>query len=85
MNIELARVVAARHLGGHRVWLRFEDGLEGELELRDALRGPIFEPLTDAAFFGSFVHDGLSLTWPNGASLAPEFLYRRLLEARRSA
>ena len=84
MNEELAKVVAAKHLGGHRVWLRFEDGLEGEIELYEALWGPVFEPVREPEYFGKFIVD-MSLEWPNGASLAPEYLYRRLLEARRSA
>lgn len=29
----MPRVVEAKHLGGYRVWLRFKDGLEGELDL----------------------------------------------------
>jgi hypothetical protein len=84
MNGELARVVEARYLGGHRVWLRFEDGLEGEVDLANALRGPIFEPLKDPDYFSGFLLDR-TLTWPNGADFAPESLYRRVLRGRRSA
>lgn len=84
MKDELAYVVAARHLGGHRVWLRFDDGLEGEVDLADSLRGPIFEPLKDPAYFSAFQLDR-TLVWPNGADFAPESLYRRVLRGRRSA
>lgn len=80
----LVQVVDARHLGGHRVWLRFDDGMEGEVDLREALRGPIFEPLQDPARFAEFSVD-MTLTWPNGADLAPESLYARVLAARRRA
>lgn len=83
-DFDLVHVVEARHLGGHRVWLRFDDGLEGEIDLAGVLRGPVFEPLRDPAYFAGFTVD-LTLTWPNGADLAPETLYRRVLEARRSA
>jgi hypothetical protein len=37
----------AHSLGGHRVWLRFDDGLEGEIDLAGELRGEVFEPLRD--------------------------------------
>lgn len=84
MKGELAHVVEARYLGGHRVWLRFEDGIEGEVDLASALRGPIFEPLKDPAYFAGFILDR-TLTWPNGADFAPESLYRRVASARRSA
>ena len=81
---DFARVVEARYLGGYRVWLRFDDGLEGEVDLEDVLWGPVFEPLKDPAYFANFKIDW-TLTWPNGADLAPESLYQRVLRARRSA
>jgi hypothetical protein len=56
-NPALVRVVEARHLGEHRVWLRFDDGLEGEADA-GALRGPIFEPLKSA-----YWPDSRSITW----------------------
>lgn len=78
------RVVEARYLSGYRVWLRFDDGLEGEVDLESVLWGPVFEPLKDPAYFANFTLDW-TLTWPNGADLAPESLYQRVLGARRSA
>src|SRR5262245_58947479 len=74
-------LVEARHLGGFRVWLRFEDGLEGELDLGPELHGEVFEPLQDPGFFARFSVDH-TLTWPNGADFAPEFLHERLSAAR---
>jgi hypothetical protein len=76
-------VESARHLGGHRVWLRFNDDLEGEIDLRDELEGEIFEPLRDPAYFAKFSVDD-TLTWPNGADFAPEFLHD-LVAAKRDS
>jgi hypothetical protein len=70
-------VVAARHLSGHRVWLRFDDGVEGELDLAKDLWGEAFEPLRDPGYFSRFRVDD-TLVWPNGADFAPEFLYERV-------
>lgn len=78
------RVLDARYLDGYCVWLRFDDGLEGEVELSGVLRGPVFEPLKDPAYFANFTVDW-TLTWPNGADIAPESLYARVLKAKRSA
>jgi hypothetical protein len=72
-----ARVIAAKHLGGHRVWLRFDDGAEGEIDLRSDLWGEMFEPLQDPAYFARFSVDD-TLSWPNGADFAPEFLRERI-------
>ena len=80
----LARVVEARYIAAYRVWLRFDDGLEGEVDLESVLRGPVFEPLKDPAYFAQFSVDW-TLTWPNGADLAPESLYARVLKARRAS
>ena len=73
----LARVIDARHAGDYRVWLRFADGLSGEIDLERELWGPVFVPLRDVAEFAKLrVEPDLgTIVWPNGADLAPEFLY----------
>lgn len=70
-------VTSVRHLGGHRLAVAFNDGSEREVDLRDELTGEVFEPLRDeAAFAEAFVDDETrTVTWPNGADFAPEFLY----------
>jgi hypothetical protein len=76
----MPRLVEARHLRGFVVWLRFSDGVEGEVDLSAELDGPIFEPLRDPAYFRLLtLNPSLrTITWPNGADLAPEYLYDRV-------
>ncbi len=73
-------VVEARYVRDHVIWLRFEDGAEGEVDLSSDLWGPVFEPLRDPEYFRTFVvsPDLGTVSWPNGADFAPEFLYERL-------
>ncbi len=73
----MVRVIEARQVSGTTLWLRFSDGLQGEVDLSDELHGPVFEPLRDPAVFRTFsIHPELhTLTWPNGADFAPEFLH----------
>ena len=73
----LYRLVEARFVREFTLWLRFSDGIEGEVDLSDELDGPIFEPLKDPEVFRSFqLHPELhTVTWPNGADFAPEFLH----------
>ena len=81
----LKDVVAVRALGGHRVWLKFEDGLEGELDLGKALSfHGVFAALRDEREFARVQVDpeAGTIVWPGGADVAPEELYRRLSEAR---
>jgi hypothetical protein len=76
----MIRIVEARYLSGYVIWLRFSDGLTGEVDLGAELEGEVFEPLRDQAFFRSFVlHPDLhTIVWPNGADLAPEFLHEQV-------
>ncbi len=73
-------VVEVKFVRDHIVWLRFEDGAEGEIDLAKSLRGPVFEPLQDPAFFARVrVNPELgTIVWPNGADIAPETLYAKL-------
>lgn len=74
---ELIAVVEARHVRDHIVWLRFSDGRSGEIDLSNHLRGRVFEPLHDVGAFAQVCVDPElhTIAWPNGADLAPEFLY----------
>lgn len=45
------RLIDARQAHGFVLWLKFSDGVEGEIDLRDELDGPIFEPLKNADVF----------------------------------
>lgn len=75
----LVDVVEARYVNGYTVWLRFEDGTEGEVDLGQELHGPVFEPLKDRSYFARLRvnHDTGTIEWPNGADFAPEFLYEK--------
>jgi len=36
---------------GFTVWLRFQDGTCGEVDISPSFKGPVFEPLRDPEFF----------------------------------
>lgn len=76
----LPRMVDAHYVSNFTVWLRFSDGVEGEVDLSRYLDGPIFEALRDPETFKHFAfHPELrTIVWPNGADLAPEFLRSKL-------
>lgn len=77
----LKDVVAAKAVGDYRLYLRFEDGAEGVVDLAPVLsfRG-VFEPLRDPAYFAQVRVDPElgTVAWPNGADLDPDVLYARL-------
>jgi len=70
-------VSEVRYVSGYTLWLRFADGTQGEVDLSGELWGPMFEPLNDPEVFKAVhVNEELrTIVWPNGADLAPEFLY----------
>ncbi|HBB88273.1 MAG TPA: DUF2442 domain-containing protein [Blastocatellia bacterium] len=76
----MIEVVDAKYLKDYVIWLRFNDGSQGEVDLKDELSGEVFEPLNDPEFFKSFTlnPEWKTIAWPNGADFAPEFLYSML-------
>lgn len=76
-------VVEARYVSQHSIWLRFEDGTQGEIDLSAELYGEVFEPLKDEAYFKNFTVNSETGTieWPNRADFAPEFLYEKVQAA----
>lgn len=63
----------------YRLYVEFEDGACGVVDLADRLFGPMFEPLADPELFGQVTIDEFgAVSWPNGADLAPNALRRAL-------
>jgi hypothetical protein len=60
--------------------LRFADGLSGEVELLDRMRGPVFEQARTHEGFAEVTVEPETGTvlWPGGADLAPDTLYERI-------
>lgn len=71
-------------LSGYRLFLRFNNGVAGEVDLSAELEGEVFEPLRDPALFATAGQHAVMRTvaWANGADLAPEFLLD-LMRAQR--
>jgi hypothetical protein len=74
----LKDIVFASPLEGHRLRIRYEDGVEGIIDL-DAIVSfhGVFAPLKDPAYFSQVRVDSElgTVSWPNGADLDPDVLY----------
>jgi len=64
----------------YKIYRKFNDGGDGVVDLQNKLKGPIFGLLLNVEYFKSFHLNTWILEWPNGADLAPEFLYELVLE-----
>ena len=68
-------VVDAEYLDHYKIKVTFDNG---EVKIADCfkwLNGEIFEPVKELQYFKKFFVDGWSISWPNGADIAPETLY----------
>lgn len=75
----MEKVVSVKALEGYRLEVIFSDGVQGIVQLKDRLFGPIFEPLKNVAFFQKAAVDEFGvICWPNGADLAPDALHETL-------
>ena len=76
----ILHVKQAKYLHDYVIWLRFNDGAEGEVDLANELEGEVFSPLKDISKFKAFKVDPVieTIVWENGADLAPEFLYENM-------
>jgi hypothetical protein len=74
----LKDIVEVRPFDGYRLFLRFEDGAEGEVDIAKMVRFEgVFAPLNDRTEFLKVCAncDTGTICWPNGADLDPDVLY----------
>lgn len=76
----ILHVKQAKYLHDYVIWVRFNDGAEGEVDLAGELEGEVFEPLKKLSHFRAFRIDPVlqTVVWPNETDLAPEFLYGKM-------
>lgn len=75
-------VVDVESRPGFKVWVRFENGVEGEADLSELAGRGVFERWTaNPAEFAEASVDPESgtVTWPGGLDVAPDRLYSQVL------
>ena len=74
-------VVECRVVGGHRLWLCFDDGTAGEVDVAALVpfRG-VFAVLAEPEEFAKVRVDAElgTVVWPSGADLDPDVLHARI-------
>jgi hypothetical protein len=70
-------VVAVRVVRPYLLEDTFEEGVHRQVDVELMWGGKVFRPLRDPSYFAQVAVDPDSgtIAWPNGADLAPEFLY----------
>ena len=75
----MARPVEVKALPNYRIWLRYDDGTKGEIDLSDLAGRGVFKSWQDASFFDSVrlgAHDAIE--WGADLDLCPDAMYLRL-------
>ncbi len=75
----MVRPLSVRALPNHRIWLRYNDGAEGEVDLSDIAGKGVFAAWGDPAVFDA-VRLGThgAIEWPGDLDLCPDAMYLRL-------
>ncbi|MBM4331121.1 MAG: DUF2442 domain-containing protein [Deltaproteobacteria bacterium] len=72
-------VINIEYKGGFVYHVVFDDGRSGDIDFQEYVgKGPVFEALRDTAFFKKARIEGGTISWPNGADIAPETLYEKI-------
>jgi len=74
-SMYMPRVIDAEYLHDYYVHVVFSNGKEGTVDLSPFIGKGVFEPLTNKIYFKRLFVDGWTISWPNGADIAPETLY----------
>jgi len=76
----LFRIVAFEARPQYRLWVRFEDGVEGEVDLSDMVGKGVFSRWENAREFAQVFIDAESgaPVWPGELDVAPDALYHEL-------
>jgi hypothetical protein len=77
MRHAIHRVTRFEIVGPHVLNVSFDDETEQRIDFRPVLKGALFGPLQDLAFFNTVALDpeAGTLTWPNGADFDPSTLH----------
>jgi hypothetical protein len=72
----MKKIVACKPLQHYRVWLRFDDGIEGEVDLSEMAGKGVFVTWQDPEFFRQVQVDARGgIAWPGELDMCPDALY----------
>jgi len=75
----MVRPVSVRALPAFRIWLRYSDGVEGEVDLSDLAGRGVFAAWNDVAFFNSVrLGSHGAIEWGPELDICPDSMYLRL-------
>jgi hypothetical protein len=84
MNFQRARIVACRPQNKYKLWISFDDGLAGEVDLSDLVGKGVFAAWNSIEFFNTAHIDPKTDTvaWGDDLDLDP-YVLREKIDAQR--
>jgi hypothetical protein len=81
METNRARIVACKPLPNYHIWIRFDDGVEGEVDLNHLVGKGVFKAWDSIEFFNQVRVDPISDTvaWGEDIDLDPYVLRQKLV------
>jgi Protein of unknown function (DUF2442) len=86
MEFKRAKIILCKPKPNYRVWIRFDDGLEGEVDLSDLVGKGVFIAWESVDFFNGVKVDPKTdtLTWEDDIDLDPYVLREKILDNLQS-
>jgi hypothetical protein len=80
----MIRIVQVKPLEGYRLWVRFDDGLEGIYAVEPEQRGGVFCQVCDPEAFNAVtINDDFGcVEWPGGIDLCPTAMHEDLAQRK---
>ena len=78
------RIAEVRALPGYKLWVRFNDGTEGTVDLSGFIRSShagVFSVLSDENLFARVTLERGAVTWPGELDLAPDAMYEAIRQS----
>ena len=75
------RVRSVKPLDGFRLWVEFQDGTTGTVEMEAFVHAPdagVFAVLADPAIFSQVAVEFGAVTWPGEIDLAPDAMHQAI-------
>lgn len=82
MDFKRAKIIACKPHANYRIWIKFDDGLEGVVDLSDLVGKGVFEAWKSVDFFNQVKVDKRSdtLIWGDDIDLDPYVLREKIID-----
>ncbi len=79
MSTKLKNIVDYKTLDNYTIWLKYDDGVNGIVDLSEYLNYPVFAPIKNMELFKKLkIEKGRNVFWNDELDLCPDALYIKI-------